>query len=153
MAKQILLIDDDALLRRSLTFDLTQAGYHVHAADCAEEGLLLAAQDPPDLVLLDVGLPGMDGLLALRHFQAHFSAPVVMLTARRRPYDEVAGLELGAHDYITKPFDTDVLIARIKSILRRTELTPPRAQRQTSWPSVTWKLIGSIGRLGAAARH
>jgi DNA-binding response OmpR family regulator len=127
MTQQILLIDDDALLRRSLAFNLSQAGYQVIAADSAETGLILAAQAPPDLVLLDIGLPGMDGLQALRHFQARFAAPVVFLTARRRPFDEVAGLELGAHDYVTKPFDTDVLIARIKSVLRRTESAPRQA--------------------------
>ncbi len=127
MAKHVLVVDDDSLLRRSLAFDLGKAGYRVTAAASAEDALILAAQDRPDLVLLDIGLPGMDGLEALRHFQARFSAPIVFLTARRRAFDEVVGLELGAHDYITKPFDTDVLIARIKGILRRTELAAAAA--------------------------
>ncbi len=125
MAKHVLVVDDDTLLRRSLAFDLGKAGYRVTAAESAEDALILAAQDRPDLVLLDIGLPGMDGLEALRHFQARFSAPIVFLTARRRAFDEVVGLELGAFDYITKPFDTDVLIARIKSVLRRAQAAAP----------------------------
>ncbi len=119
MSKNILLIDDDALLRRSLAFRLEQAGYHTSAAANAEEGLKMALSSPPDLVLLDIGLPGMDGLEALRCFQDDLHVPVIFLTARRRELDEVLGLELGAEDYVTKPFKLDVLLARIKTVLRR----------------------------------
>ncbi len=124
----ILLVDDDALLRQSLAFNLEQAGYQVSAAATAEDALALAHRIPPDLVLLDIGLPGMDGLEALRHFQEHLGIPVIFLTARRRELDEVLGLELGADDYITKPFDLDVLLARIKAVLRRARSSesPPR---------------------------
>ncbi len=124
----ILLVDDDALLRQSLAFNLEQAGYQVSTAASAEDALALAHRTPPDLVLLDIGLPGMDGLEALRHFQEHLGIPVIFLTARRRELDEVLGLELGADDYITKPFDLDVLLARIKAVLRRARLSesPPR---------------------------
>ncbi len=117
----ILLVDDDALLRRSLAFNLEQAGYGVTTAASAEDALALVARDRPDLVLLDIGLPGMDGLDALRHFQSRLGVPVIFLTARRRKLDEVLGLELGADDYVTKPFDLDVLLARIKAVLRRSE--------------------------------
>jgi DNA-binding response OmpR family regulator len=117
MATHILLVDDDALLRRSLAFSLEQAGYRVSTAASAEDAL--ARRDRPALVLLDIGLPGMDGLDALRHFQQSTDAPIIFLTARRRELDEVLGLELGAEDYVTKPFDTDVLLARIKVVLRR----------------------------------
>ncbi len=115
----ILLVDDDALLRRSLVLNLEEAGYRASASATAEEALTLASQDRPDLVLLDIGLPGMDGLDALRHFQSRLGVPVIFLTARRRELDEVLGLQLGADDYITKPFDKDVLLARIKTVLRR----------------------------------
>jgi DNA-binding response OmpR family regulator len=115
----ILLVDDDALLRRSLVLNLEEAGYRASASGSAEEALVLAARDRPDLVLLDIGLPGMDGLDALRYFESRIGVPVIFLTARRRELDEVLGLELGADDYITKPFDKDVLLARIKSVLRR----------------------------------
>jgi len=119
MTKHILLVDDDALLRRSLAFNLEQAGYRTSTAATAEDALALAARDVPDLIILDIGLPGMDGLDALHHFQSRISAPVIFLTARRRELDEVLGLELGADDYVTKPFDQDVLLARVKAVLRR----------------------------------
>jgi DNA-binding response OmpR family regulator len=125
----ILLVDDDALLRRSLVLNLEEAGYRASASANAEEALALATRDRPDLVLLDIGLPGMDGLDALRHFQSRIGVPVIFLTARRRELDEVLGLQLGADDYITKPFDKDVLLARIKTVLRRVAQTkaPPTA--------------------------
>jgi DNA-binding response OmpR family regulator len=121
MIRHILLVDDDALLRRSLTLSLEQAGYRASAAASAEDALALARRDLPDLVLLDIGLPSMDGLDALRYFQREMQVPVIFLTARRRELDEVLGLELGADDYVTKPFDLDVLLARIKAILRRAQ--------------------------------
>jgi DNA-binding response OmpR family regulator len=119
MAKRILIVDDDDLLRRSLAFNLEQAGYEVNTAASAEDGLEVIRLTPPDLVLLDIGLPGMDGLDALRKFKEQFELPVIFLTARRRELDEVVGLELGADDYVSKPFDVDVLLARIKAVLRR----------------------------------
>ena len=115
----ILLVDDDHLLRRSLAFNLERAGYRASTAANAEDALAIAARDAPDLILLDIGLPGMDGLDALRHFQARMAVPIIFLTARRRELDEALGLELGADDYVTKPFDLDVLLARIKTVLRR----------------------------------
>jgi DNA-binding response OmpR family regulator len=121
MPKHLILVDDDALMRRSLSFNLEQSGYRTSSAANAEDALELARRDPPDLVLLDIGLPGMDGLEALKRFKDHFEAPVIFLTSRRRELDEVLGLELGADDYITKPFDLDVLLARVKAALRRKE--------------------------------
>jgi DNA-binding response OmpR family regulator len=121
MAKHLLLVDDDALMRRSLAFSLEQASYRVSALATAEDALALARRDPPDLVILDIGLPGMDGLDALRLFKDQVGAPVILLTARRRNLDQVLGLELGADDYLTKPFDVDVLLAHIKAVLRRSD--------------------------------
>ncbi|MCF6277971.1 MAG: response regulator transcription factor [Anaerolineales bacterium] len=103
-----------------MTFHVQQAGYQVDTAASAEDGLQNIHDEPVDLILLDIGLPGMDGLAALRHFNDKVGAPVIFLTARRRELDEILGLELGADDYITKPFDTSVLLARIKAVLRRT---------------------------------
>jgi DNA-binding response OmpR family regulator len=119
MSKHILVVDDDALMRRSLAFNLQQAGYQASTAGTAEDALALARRLPPDLVLLDIGLPGMDGLEALHQFKDQLSVPVIFVTARRRELDEVVGLELGADDYVTKPFDVDVLLAHIKAVLRR----------------------------------
>lgn len=121
MTKRLLLVDDDALLRRSLSFSLEKAGYEVKTAATAEDALALARTYPPRLVLLDIGLPGMDGLDALRVFRDHMGVPVIFLTARRRELDQVLGLESGADDFVTKPFDLDILLARIKAVLRRTD--------------------------------
>ncbi len=119
MAKHILVVDDDALLRRSLSLRLEQVGYRTNTAASAEDALALIKRDPPDLILLDVGLPGMDGLEALKHFQQDIDVPVIFVTARRRELDTILGLELGADGYITKPFNPDVLLAHIKAVLRR----------------------------------
>jgi len=135
----ILVVDDDALMRRSLGFNLEQAGYQVSSAGSAEDALALAHRDPPDLVLLDIGLPGMDGLDALRHFKSELGVPVIFLTARRRELDEVVGLELGADDYVTKPFDTDVLLAHIKAVLRRS--TRPVIKSAVRPPLVVGDLV------------
>jgi len=137
----ILLVDDDALLRRSLVLNLEEAGYRASASATAEEALVLAARDRPDLVLLDIGLPGMDGLDALRHFQSRIGVPVIFLTARRRELDEVLGLQLGADDYITKPFDKDVLLARIKTVLRRFAHTDAPRPAEQKGPLVAGDLV------------
>jgi DNA-binding response OmpR family regulator len=125
MSEHILLIDDDALLRRSLAFALERAGYRVTTAATAEDGLALVAAAQPDLVLLDIGLPGMDGLDALRQLRRQADLPVIFVTARRRELEQVLGLELGADDYVTKPFDVEVLLARIKAVLRRYRTADP----------------------------
>jgi DNA-binding response OmpR family regulator len=121
MPRHILIVDDDALMRRSLAFNLEQAGYRSSTAGSAEDALEVARLERPDLVLLDIGLPDMDGLDALRQLKEQFDLPVIFVTARRRELDEVVGLELGADDYVTKPFDLDVLLAHIKAVLRRVE--------------------------------
>ncbi len=124
MPRKILLIDDDALLRRSLSFHLQQAGYQVQTAANAEDGLIIIRNNLPDLVLLDIGLPGMDGLDALHLIKDNAKTPVIFITARHRELDEILGLELGADDYITKPFDTNILLARIKAVMRRSKRKP-----------------------------
>lgn len=113
-------------MRRSLAFHVEQAGYQVHTAANAEDALSFVRNSPPDLVILDIGLPGMDGLEALREIKVRNNLPVIFLTGRRRELDEVLGLELGADDYITKPFDVDVVLAHIKAVLRRSENIPQR---------------------------
>jgi DNA-binding response OmpR family regulator len=130
----ILLVDDDALMRRSLAFNLERANYRVSTAASAEDALGRARANHPDLVLLDIGLPGMDGLEALCHFHQELHLPVIFVTARRRELDQVVGLDLGADDYITKPFDTDVLIAHVKAVLRRSQ--PSAAVVKESTPLV-----------------
>jgi len=123
MPKHILLVDDDALLGKSLAYTLQQNGYRTTTVTSAEQGIELVKQEPPDLILLDIGLPGVDGLEALKRIHRENPIPVIFLTARRRELDQVLGLELGAEDYIIKPFSEDVLLARIKTVLRRGERT------------------------------
>ena len=123
MAKHILIVDDDALMRRSLAFNLEQSGYRASTAESAETALAQVQLEQPDLVLLDIGLPLMDGLDAMRHLKELFDLPVIFITARRRELDEALGLEMGGDDYITKPFDFNVLLAHIKAVLRRFERT------------------------------
>lgn len=121
MSKHVLLVDDDTLMRRSLAFNLEQAGYRVSAAANAEDALGLVQREPLDLILLDIGLPGMDGLDALPRFKQQTDRPIIFVTARHRDLDHVLGLELGADDYITKPVDLNILLAHIKAVLRRYE--------------------------------
>jgi DNA-binding response OmpR family regulator len=138
MSNHILVVDDDALLRRSLSLQLEQAGYRVSPAENAEDALAIAQRDIPDLILLDIGLPGMDGLEAMRHFQKEMDVPIIFVTARRRELDTILGLELGADDYITKPFNPDVLLAHVKAVLRRSE------RQSTSPPEEDAIVVGDI---------
>ena len=129
MPRTILLVDDDALMRRSLAFHIEQAGYLTHTAANAEDALAIVRHSPPDLIILDIGLPDKNGLETLREIKSLHDLPVIFLTARRRELDEVVGLELGADDYITKPFDADVVVAHVKAVLRRTSsMSQPEAE-------------------------
>ena len=119
MSKHILIVDDDALMRRSLAFSLEDVGYRASNAATAEEALAIARRDPPDLVLLDIGLPGMDGLDALPKFKSLVDVPVIFLTAKASETDRIVGLELGANDYIVKPFFVRELLARVKIQFRQ----------------------------------
>jgi len=127
MNVHILVVDDDALMRRSLAFNLEQNGFKVSTAVTAEDALALSRSNPPDLTLLDIGLPHIDGVEALRYFQRQADTPVIFVSARRSELDQILGPELAADDYITKPFKFKVLLVRIKAILRRCERARPTA--------------------------
>ena len=122
MSYKILVVDDDVLLRRSLAFNLEQSGFVANTAESAEDALAMIRIDKPDIILLDIGLPGMDGMEAIYEIQRAHNIPVIFLTARRSGSDQITGLNAGADDYITKPFDFDVLLARVKAVLRRHEM-------------------------------
>jgi len=115
----ILLVDDEVVLRTGLTFTLHQHGYRVSSASDGLEGLQLAEQQRPDVVVLDVSLPGLDGLEVCRKLRRTSNVPVIMLSARAQEADKIQGLKLGADDYVTKPFSSRELIARIEALLRR----------------------------------
>ena len=120
MAATILIVEDEFAVARGIQYALQQEGYEVTVARSGEEGLEFATTQAPDLILLDVRLPGIDGFEVLRRLRATGSkAPVLFLTARGDEFDKVVGLELGADDYVTKPFDLRELLARIDARLRR----------------------------------
>ncbi|MDO8533067.1 MAG: response regulator transcription factor [Dehalococcoidia bacterium] len=125
MRAKILLVDDDELLRASLRYQLEREGYHVMAAQTGAEGLEKARLALPDLVLLDIGLPDMDGREVCRILQQGTALPVIFLTARGDEIDRVSGLRLGADDYMVKPFSMAELIARIDTVLRRSRGRAP----------------------------
>jgi two-component system, OmpR family, KDP operon response regulator KdpE len=115
----ILIVEDDGPLRRALRTSLRARDLVVHEAGSGEEALVQAADRRPDVVLLDLGLPGIDGLETIARLRAFTDAPVIVLTARDRPAEKVAALDAGADDYVTKPFDIDELLARVRAALRR----------------------------------
>ena len=117
----ILLIEDEEAMAKGLQDAFEHHGYMVKTARDGETGIQLIEQEQPDLIVLDVMLPGMDGFDVCRHLRKRgISVPVLMLTARGEEVDKVVGLEIGADDYITKPFSTRELLARVKAHLRRT---------------------------------
>jgi DNA-binding response OmpR family regulator len=120
----VLLVEDDSSIREVATLGLEQAGFKVTASGDGREGLVQFRREPFDLVLLDVMLPSLDGFEVLREIRGESRTPVVMLTARAELHDVVVGLELGADDYVTKPFELPELVARIKAVLRRSTAEP-----------------------------
>lgn len=128
MANVILVVEDEESIRTLITLNLQAAGYTVEEAKDGTQALEKIKSVKPDLVLLDWMLPGLDGLDVLRSLKADpafATLPVIMLTAKSEEHDIVLGLEMGAADYITKPFSNKVLVARIRAILRRGDAAPP----------------------------
>lgn len=122
--KKILVVDDEPTLVAALKYNLERAGYQVVTAVDGETGLELARADRPNLILLDVMLPGLDGFEFCRIVRRETTAPILMLTAKTEEVDKVVGLELGADDYVTKPFSVRELLARVRALLRRAETAP-----------------------------
>jgi DNA-binding response OmpR family regulator len=116
---RVLIIDDDARLNELLTAYLSRFGYAVHAVTHPEAGIRALKTDPPDLLVLDIMLPEMDGLAVCRKVRETSRIPIIMLTARGDVADRIVGLELGADDYLPKPFEPRELVARMQAVLRR----------------------------------
>lgn len=128
--KRILVIDDDTTLLGTLKRGLSYDGFIVDIASSGEEGLTIARERAPDLIILDIMMPGLDGLEVLQRLRAADpQLPILMLTARDAPVDQVAGLNRGADDYVAKPFTWDVLLARVRALLRRHEAEQPAILR------------------------
>ena len=119
--EKILVVDDDTNICELLRLYLTKEGYQVTVANDGEEGLEKFNAVKPDMVLLDVMMPRMDGLEVCRRIRKAGNTPVMMLTAKGETFDKVLGLELGADDYVVKPFDAKEVVARVKAVLRRTQ--------------------------------
>ena len=124
MDEQLLLVEDDTSIREITTIGLEQAGFRVTASGDGREGLVQFRQGSFDLVVLDVMLPSLDGFEVCKEIRRESQTPIVMLTARSDLHDVVVGLELGADDYVTKPFELPELVARIKAVLRRSSAEP-----------------------------
>jgi two-component system KDP operon response regulator KdpE len=124
-AKLILVVDDESRMRRFMHMNLDLEGYRVIEAENGLEAVNRAREDLPDMVLLDVMMPEMDGFEALRLIRETSNVPVIMLTVKGEEEDRVRGLELGADDYVTKPFSPRELASRIKAVLRRSEMPTP----------------------------
>jgi two-component system KDP operon response regulator KdpE len=123
-----LVVDDEPQIRRALRTSLSAHGYDVETAGTGEEGLVVAVDTAPDLVFLDLGLPDLDGTEVIRRLRTFSEVPVIVLSVRDRQADKVAALDVGADDYVTKPFGMEELLARLRATLRRShaeEPTPP----------------------------
>lgn len=127
MSKRILVIDDEARLVNLVRGYLEQEGYEVGVASNGRQALFVTRENPPDLIVLDLMMPEMDGWEFMGLYRQQHNTPIIMLTARVEDVDKIAGLEMGADDYITKPFSPRELVARVRAVLRRTEAPAEKA--------------------------
>jgi two-component system alkaline phosphatase synthesis response regulator PhoP len=140
MQPKILVVDDEPAVTNLLSYNLRKASYAVLTAADGREALALARESQPDLILLDLMLPGVDGLEVCRELRKTRDVPIIMVTALGEEIDRVVGLELGADDYVTKPFSVRELLARIKSVLRRSS----QAREKTTEAGQTWHGAGGL---------
>jgi DNA-binding response OmpR family regulator len=147
---RLLLVDDDVKLCRLVKDYLEPLGYDVALAHSGPEGLRKAAEGEYDAVLLDVMLPGIDGFEVLKRLRARSNVPVLMLTARGEPPDRIAGLELGADDYLPKTFSTRELLARLRAVVRRSVVTAAQAQEALQSPITVGGLVLDPGTRSAS---
>ncbi|WP_217922437.1 response regulator transcription factor [Miltoncostaea oceani] len=127
MADRILVVEDEQSIRTIVEYALREAGFQVLTAARGDEALDVVEREPVDLVVLDIMLPGLDGLEVCKRIRAERTIPIIMLSARGEELDKVLGLELGADDYVTKPFSPRELVSRVKANLRRARLEPDRS--------------------------
>lgn len=133
MARKILVVDDEAVLAETIAYNLEQSGYHVITVADGNSALDAARSERPDLIILDVMLPGIDGLEVCRQLRREnrtATTPILMLTAKGDEIDKVVGLEVGADDYVTKPFGRRELLARVRALLRRSDYVPTEGEEE-----------------------
>ncbi len=137
---KLLLVDDERTLREPLAEYLTGQGFVVQEAESAAAARSLLTREAPDLVLLDIMMPGEDGLSLCRHLVERRGLPVILLTAKGEAMDRIIGLEIGADDYVAKPFEPRELVARIRSVLRRADRAPGQAEEEMLYSFEGWQL-------------
>ena len=137
MKTKILLVDDDPNIRQLVRLYLEKEGFDVTEADRGDTALKEFKAAPPNLMLLDVMLPGMDGWQVCREVRKVSNIPIIMLTAKDETFDKVLGLELGADDYVVKPFDAKELVARIKAVIRRYQNGGESTEKELAFPGLT----------------
>ena len=146
-ARGVLVVDDEPMVREVVAKYLQVDGFDVHEAADGDAAMSWLADHRPELVVLDIMLPGVDGLAVLRHLRSVGDTPVILLTARAEEVDRIVGLELGADDYVVKPFSPRELTARVRTVLRRTNSVPnPSARRGP-------RLRGVAGGPAESGRH
>ena len=134
---KILLVDDDPNIRRLVELYLKKEGFEVVTATRGDEAVSAYKSANPNLILLDIMLPGMDGWQVCREIRKESNVPIIMLTAKDETFDKVLGLELGADDYVAKPFDMKELVARIKAVTRRFQNAEAPEKKELSFPGLT----------------
>ena len=145
--KTILIVDDEELIVNVLTHNLEREGYNTIAARDGKTAIDLAFEKKPDLILLDIMLPKVDGLTVCKKIRTSLNMPIIMISARGEEIDKILGLELGADDYITKPFSVRELVARVKANLRKAEITnvrKPSAQEEIDKSNDTIVVLGDL---------
>ena len=137
---KVLIVDDDTHIVELIRLNLKNEGFETCTAYDGEKALELFRSEAPSIVILDVMMPKMDGLQVCREIRRISNIPIIMLTAKGETFDKVLGLELGADDYITKPFDIKELVARVKAVLRRSEAKDNEAEKEVVFPKLTINL-------------
>lgn len=161
MGRKILVVDDEPVLVETIAYNLEQAGYQVTTAANGSSALEAAHRETPDLIILDIMLPEMDGLEVCRQLRRESNTsttPIMMLTAKGDEIDKVVGLEVGADDYVTKPFGRRELLARVRALLRRSEYTPASEEHTVQEsveevPRKTRELVAGPVRIDLAGRR
>jgi DNA-binding response OmpR family regulator len=148
--KKILIVEDEPTLLATLRYNLEREGYAVSTAADGEQALALARGERPHLIMLDVMLPKMDGFEVCRILRRETAAPILMLTAKTEEVDKVVGLELGADDYVTKPFSMRELLARVRALLRRAERSPDGGESLTTGDLLVDLAKRQVSRAGVA---
>jgi len=148
--ERVLIVDDEAQIRRALRTALTGHGYRVDVAEDGESGLAALASQVPDVLVLDLVMPGLDGFEVLRQTRTWSNLPIIVLSARGEERDKVQALDLGADDYLTKPFGMEELLARVRAVLRR---TPTASVTQIAFGDVTVDLARHVVTKRGAEVH